>query len=509
MYRKPLPRVSPEQVGISSRMLLSMFRELESATEMHGFMLARHGQVAAEAWWAPYTPQLPHICHSLGKSYVGTAVGLACTQGYLHLEDRIVDLFADEIRQWNIPVTENRARLTIEHQLMMANGMSFHAASGENLLRNYLTTEVDHAPGERFLYNTTGSCMLGAAVMRAVGKPIRQYVTEELLNRIGIANDELEWMPFHGNGVHAAPGVATTAENNLRLGMLYLNYGKWEGKQLIDYSWMERATTRRIRTEEINKASHTDSGAGYGYQLWICPEEGTFKFSGGHGQDTIMCRPNDLVISFLGGMNDGMYKRTTEIVSRYLLSQKLSDMPLPEDPDNFRELKAYLDSRQLADRKTGSLPVHAEEWSGLYRVTEGEFHVGTELRPLDDHNVYTDFYDHEDVNARFLSLDVKDKYIDIVLDDGTIRTVLRAWLDGKLRPVATCGPIPIYRQTVSTAHMEQDGTMVIETKFLQTAFWTIIRLRRTPQGLEAEVLKERLHEDNPYIHQAAKLQKIL
>ena len=80
MYRKPLPRVSPEQVGISSRMLLSMFRELESATEMHGFMLARHGQVAAEAWWAPYTPQLPHICHSGGKSDVGTAVGLACTQ---------------------------------------------------------------------------------------------------------------------------------------------------------------------------------------------------------------------------------------------------------------------------------------------------------------------------------------------------------------------------------------------------------------------------------------------
>ena len=48
MYKKELPRVSPEQVGLSSRMLFRMLRELEACgTQMHGFMLERHGCVAA------------------------------------------------------------------------------------------------------------------------------------------------------------------------------------------------------------------------------------------------------------------------------------------------------------------------------------------------------------------------------------------------------------------------------------------------------------------------------
>ena len=85
MYKKELERISPEKTGISSRILLQMLEELETCgTEMHGLMVARHGKVILEGWWEPYSSSLSHICHSMGKSYVGTAVGLACTQGYLN-----------------------------------------------------------------------------------------------------------------------------------------------------------------------------------------------------------------------------------------------------------------------------------------------------------------------------------------------------------------------------------------------------------------------------------------
>lgn len=509
MYKKELPRVSPEQMGVSSRMLLAMLQELEQRVEIHGFMLARHGCVIAEGWWEPYTCATAHICHSLGKSYVGTAVGLACTQGYLHLEDRIVDLFAEELAAFRVPITENLSRLTIEHQLMMANGMSIHAASGKNLLRNYLTTPVDHAPGERFLYNTTGSCMLGAAVMKVTGKPVRQYLTEEILNTIGVENDKLEWMAFHGNGVHAAPGVAASTENNLRLGLLYLNYGAWEGKQLIDRQWVERATTRRIRTEEINAESHTDRGAGYGYQLWICPEPETFKFAGGHGQDTVMCRRNDLVIATHAAATDLTGKASEEILSRYLLAPKLADTPLPEDPGAWEELKRYLATRRIPARRACSDAADLRQWSGIYRVVKGAFHINTELRPMDDTNVYTDFYDHDDVNVREMSLDVHEDCIDVVLDDGTIRTVLRAWLDGQLRPCESHGAIPAYRHTVSVAYGGSDGSLVIETKFLATCFWTYLTLTPAQEGCRVLVAKERLHESEPFFYEEAEMKRVL
>ena len=89
MYKKEFLRVKPEEVGLSSRMLLQMLQELESCgTQMHGLMIERHGKIALECWWEPYNSSMAHICHSMGKSYIGTAVGLACTQAvsYTHLD---------------------------------------------------------------------------------------------------------------------------------------------------------------------------------------------------------------------------------------------------------------------------------------------------------------------------------------------------------------------------------------------------------------------------------------
>ena len=62
MYKKEFLRVKPEEVGLSSRMLLQMLQELESCgTQMHGLMIERHGKIALECWWEPYNLSLIHI----------------------------------------------------------------------------------------------------------------------------------------------------------------------------------------------------------------------------------------------------------------------------------------------------------------------------------------------------------------------------------------------------------------------------------------------------------------
>ena len=60
----PLKRSNPEAEGISSSAVLAFIQALEQHTHpldaVHGFMLLRHGKVAAEGWWTPYGPQAPH-----------------------------------------------------------------------------------------------------------------------------------------------------------------------------------------------------------------------------------------------------------------------------------------------------------------------------------------------------------------------------------------------------------------------------------------------------------------
>ncbi|MEI0740303.1 serine hydrolase domain-containing protein [Paenibacillus sp. JTLBN-2024] len=90
----PLPRKSPEELGISPQKVIGFLDGLkERGLEIHSLMILRHGHVAAEGWWAPYAPELPHMLFSLSKSFTSTAIGMAVQEGILTLDDPVVSFF--------------------------------------------------------------------------------------------------------------------------------------------------------------------------------------------------------------------------------------------------------------------------------------------------------------------------------------------------------------------------------------------------------------------------------
>jgi CubicO group peptidase (beta-lactamase class C family) len=479
-----LLRVTPESVGLSSRDMLLMLQALERCgTEPHGLMVSRHGKVALECWWAPYTRDTVHICHSFGKSYVATAVGAACTDGLLTVEDRIVDLFRDEINEYHITINDHLAKLRVKHLLSMSNGMSVHAPSGENVVRNYLTTIVDREPGSTFMYNTTGSCMLGEIVRRVTGKNLYEYMKGRVFDKIGLDTDRFAWMAFR-NGLHAAPGVASNTENNLRLGLLYLQNGYWNNERVIDSQWIADATKKQI-----------DNGAdGYGYQLWLHPVPGVFRFCGGHGQDCVMSRPLDLAYSIQQAASEPHdTDAVNTITTQYLLGRNLPET-LPEDPEALAALNAYIAGRRLPNNASASAHAFSQGWDGVYQVVNGSFHIYPELRPFGDNNVYRDFYEVANENVGQVSIRVLPDWVEITLDG---KTELRARLDGQLIPHQTYCALPSYPWECSGATFEQD-TLIVDTWFFQTCFKTRMWFVRKGDILQLRVRKERLHDDVPY-----------
>ncbi len=480
-----LPRVTPESVGLQSRDLLQMLKALECCgTEPHSLTVVRHGKMALECYWAPYTRDTVHINHSFGKSYVATAVGAACTDGLLSVEDRIVDLFAKEIQEYQVPITENLAQLKVKHVLSMSNGMSVHAPSGEHVVRNYLTTQVDLVPGSTFMYNTTGSCMLGEIVRRVTGESVYDYLKGRVFDKIGLNTEHLAWMTFL-NGLHAAPGVAASNENNLRLGLLYLQNGRFNGEQIIDEQWITAATSKQI----------DNPNGGYGYQLWLHSLPGVFRFLGGHGQDCVMSRPLDLAYSIQQAASEPHdTDAVNRIMSEYLLSREFPES-LPADPEGLAELTQYIATRRLPDNASQPRRAFANGWDGVYNVSEGRFHIDPELRPFGDHNVYRDFYQTADEYVKQVSLRLTPEWMEIVLDG---QTELRARLDGKLVPHRTYCALTSYPWECSSAVFEHQ-TMIVDTWFYQTCFKTRIWLTREGDALRVRVRKERLHDDVPYI----------
>ena len=92
-----LPRSTPEDQGVSSAILYDLVDALDASEhELHSLMVVRHGRVIAEGVWSPYRLDERHLLFSLSKSVLSVAVGLAVADGRLSLDERVVDLLADE-----------------------------------------------------------------------------------------------------------------------------------------------------------------------------------------------------------------------------------------------------------------------------------------------------------------------------------------------------------------------------------------------------------------------------
>src|ERR1700743_3282927 len=77
----PLPRRTPEKEGVPAQAMMDFVQAAgKSKTELHSFMIVRHGKVIAEGWWNPYAPNLKHTLYSTSKSFTAAGGGFSLTR---------------------------------------------------------------------------------------------------------------------------------------------------------------------------------------------------------------------------------------------------------------------------------------------------------------------------------------------------------------------------------------------------------------------------------------------
>ncbi len=376
--KKTLKRVTPESKGISSTRTEKLLRELNTlGNEVHGFMISVDGDVICESFAEPYSPVIPHSCHSLGKSYTATAVGLAVTQGLVSVEDKITDIFAEEIDGLGIRLQPGMEKVRLRDVLSMSSGTKGMPRFDDTWFENFLSSEMEHEPGTTFLYNTTGASLLGAVVEKVTGRDMVTYLKEQLFRYIGIEDDEIIWQRF-ADGRTAEPGLCATTEANLRLGMLYAQGGKMYGRQLIDPAWMREATSIQVENGPIRNKDN--SSAGYGWQLWFNTTPGMFRFDGGQGQLCIIWPEKNTVAAIHQSGRDPEGCNNCILAIQHFM-EEISGEPLPEDPISYASLVSYCTSRTIAPLAASSIPESAASLFGTYILTKGSFVPYIEVAP--------------------------------------------------------------------------------------------------------------------------------
>ncbi len=371
--RKEFERVSPESVGLKSGDILGFIDALEhSETEMHGLMIMRHGKVCAEGWWAPFAPNLRHGLQSHTKTYAATAVGIAYTEGILRLDERIIDIFPDESPE---EPSENLKLLTVRDVLCMGCGMDTMPMDSEHWIRDFMHTPVNHKPGTTYMYNSTGSTLLGAIVRKKTGEGLHEYLTDRLFRKIGIDPDNLRWLCMSDGMEIGGGGLYATTEDNLRLMKLYADGGVWEGERILaeDYVKLAVSNQNESATESINNPLATDNFLGYGFQIWMCKPEGVYRADGAMGQFTIVCPRQDMIIAINEtAVGAHWAQNTLNIVWDYLA--KVDAEPVCEDADVMDKLNRKLASLSLPNPVCSPFSKVADAINGkTWNVTEGLF----------------------------------------------------------------------------------------------------------------------------------------
>ncbi|MEC0242325.1 serine hydrolase [Paenibacillus dokdonensis] len=365
-----LPRKSPEELGISSKNVIGFLDGLKAHNiELHSFMFLRHGNVAAEGWWSPYAPELPHMLFSLSKSFTSTAIGMAVHEGILTLDDQVISFFPEDLPE---EVPHHLAAMQIRHLLMMGTGHdkdtmdALHEAEDGNWAKAFLSLPVDHEPGTHFLYNTGATYMLSAILQKASGQNLLQFLHNRLFEPLGIQHPTWETCP---RGIHTGGfGLNITTEDIAKFGQLYLQKGMWQGQRLIEEQWIDEATSKQISNGD---GGDSDWAQGYGYQFWRC-RHGVYRGDGAFGQFCIVLPEHDAVIAMTSGTND--LQGVLNVVWEHLLDALL---PEPVDVDEWSgELKERLEQLHLEPPQIGLDSLREAQIGGrTYKLEENELKI--------------------------------------------------------------------------------------------------------------------------------------
>ena len=240
--KNELERWFPSQEGINPEYIIDFLNACEKAeTEIHGIMIARHGKVVFEAYNSPYAADIPHIMHSFTKILTNTAVALAYTDGLLALDDPILKYFPEYRKNAN----KYLSACTIRNMITMRNGQQRSIGGNEwRPLKSswkdaYFQVPFDKKPGEVYMYSSGNSYILSYIVQKLEKKTCRELIWERIGKKIGLT--EFSWMLSPEGVCSGGNGVSLTVEDMLRIGLLYLNKGKWKGEQLISRQWIDYA----------------------------------------------------------------------------------------------------------------------------------------------------------------------------------------------------------------------------------------------------------------------------
>ena len=296
----PLLSVTPESQGLSSEEIINFYKELSDFNKYkpHSAIIMKNGKVVSKTAWKPYSTGVRHVTHSLAKSIISLAIGIAEGEGLLRLDERVCDIFPKSL----FLMSSKKIRdVKIVHLLTMTTGARFFEGDTifeDDWVKGFVEGDLKWNPGEKFEYNSINTYLLSAIITKKTGVSVTEYLESRLFEPLGIK--DVLWEKSPVGREKGGWGLYMGTEEMAKIGQLCLDKGWWTvngvKKPIVPAAYIEKAT--------VSRGHDTGEESGYGYQFWTM--DNGFIMNGMFGQYVIVYPERNMVIALNSG-SDNMF----------------------------------------------------------------------------------------------------------------------------------------------------------------------------------------------------------
>lgn len=288
--------------------------------DVHSVLLYQDGRLVMEQYFYGYSVNRQQQLRSATKSIISALVGITIDQGALSLDTKALSRL--KLSSYDNP-DPRKSAITVRDFMTMSSGLDCNDHSDTSPGREtqiYPHTDWTKAvfdlrqindPGQAAFYCSGGVAVVGKVIENSVHTSLPEFADRNLFTPLGIKRDAWSWNYDLTNNDKEFSQIHLLPRDMLKLGILYADGGRWQGRQIISKAWIDASL-----------ANHsTVDGTEYGYFWWRpwLNVDGAHVYisaaQGNGGQKIYVLPEYHLVAVFTGGnfnsqspMNDIMIK---------------------------------------------------------------------------------------------------------------------------------------------------------------------------------------------------------